>query len=129
MTENIRFPLPLNVHIGFVIVSIILLILCYISRKRNYELLMIIGIASTLLVYLTNTKPLFYILGLEELVVLVLIIIDMIRISRAESAAEKASAAAKSADALYVDAQKPENHPAEAAKDGEITSDDGNPDE
>ncbi|MCC8042326.1 MAG: hypothetical protein LIO69_02195 [Oscillospiraceae bacterium] len=111
MTENIRFPLPLSAHIIFVVVSVALLILCYIYRRHNYHILLIIGIASTLLVYATDTKPTFYILGLEEFILLILAVIDMVRASRAEALEEKASQS------------KPPQHYADSAPQNEDTDD------
>lgn len=90
MEHSIIFPLPLSIHIGFVIVSVILLILCYIKRKYTYELYMLVGIVSTLFIYICKDVPYFYILGLEEIILLVLTIVDMAKVSKALAAAEKA---------------------------------------
>ncbi|WP_432650030.1 hypothetical protein [Huintestinicola sp.] len=90
MQHSIIFPLPLSIHIGFVIISVILLILCYKKRKYTYELYMLVGIISTLFVYVCKEKPYFYILGLEEMILLVLTIVDMAKVSKAAAAAEKA---------------------------------------
>ena len=98
MTHSIKFPLPLNIHIGFVVVSVILLFLCYKRKKHLYELLLLIGVASTMLVYVTDTKPMFYILGLEEIILFIWACVDMHKVTKAEEAAEKAKAAAKEAE-------------------------------
>ena len=90
MEHSIIFPLPLSIHIGFVIVSVILLILCYIKKKYTYELYMLVGIVSTLFIYICKDVPYFYILGLEEIILLVLTIVDMAKVSKALDAAEKA---------------------------------------
>ena len=97
MEHSIRFPLPFNLHIGFVIFSIIMLILCFKRRKYMYELYMMIGIASTLLIYVSESKPFFYILGLEEIILLGLTILDMVKVSKANAAAEKAAASSETA--------------------------------
>lgn len=91
MEHSIRFPLPLNFHIGFVILSVILLILCYMKKKHAYELYMLIGVASTMLIYVSESKPFFYILGLEEIILFCLTVADMARVSKANAAAEKAA--------------------------------------
>lgn len=100
MQHSIIFPLPLSIHIGFVIISVILLALCYKKRKYTYELYMLVGIISTLFVYVCKEKPYFYILGLEEMILLALTIIDMAKVSKAAAAAEKAEkeAAEKTAE-------------------------------
>ena len=95
MEHSIRFPLPLNIHIGFVILSVILLILCYKKRKHAYELYMLIGVASTMLIYVSESKPFFYILGLEEIILFCLTVADMAKVSKANAAAEKAAEEAK----------------------------------
>lgn len=89
MQHSIIFPLPLSIHIGFVIVSVILLILCYKKRKFTYELYMLVGIISTMFVYVCKEKPFFYILGLEEMILLALTIVDMVKVSKAAAEAEK----------------------------------------
>lgn len=101
MEHSIIFPLPIGIHIGFVIISVILLILCYKKRKYTYELYMLVGIISTMFVYVCKEKPYFYILGLEEIILLVLTIIDMAKVSKANAALEKTrneAAESKSAD-------------------------------
>lgn len=94
MEHSIRFPLPLNIHIGFVVLSIILLLLCYKKRKYAYELYMLIGIVSTMLIYLDDSKLFFYILGLEEIILFIMTVVDMAKVSKAAAAAEKAAAEA-----------------------------------
>lgn len=89
MEHSIKFPLPFGIHLGFVIVSVILLILCYAQKKHKYELYMLIGVASTMLVYIADTDPVFYILGLEEIILFIMTVVDMSKVSREERAREK----------------------------------------
>lgn len=89
MEHSIKFPLPFGIHLGFVIVSVILLILCYAKKKHKYELYMLIGVASTMLVYIADTDPVFYILGLEEIILFIMTVVDMSKVSREERAREK----------------------------------------
>ncbi len=91
MEHSIRFPLPFEIHLGFVIISVILLILCYLRRRHAYELYMLIGVASTMLVYLSEAKPFFYILGLEEFILLGMTVYDMVKVSKSAAAKEKAA--------------------------------------
>lgn len=88
MEHSIRFPLPLGFHIGFILVSVILLILCYQRRRHAYELYMMIGVASTALIYIASERIVFYILGIEEFVLLFLTIFDMCKVSKENAAAE-----------------------------------------
>lgn len=84
MEHSLIFPLPLSFHVVFVVFSVVMLILCYIKRKYMYELYMLIGVASTMLIYIADSKPVFYILGLEEMILLALTVIDMIKVSKAQ---------------------------------------------
>ncbi len=95
MQHSLIFPLPFGIHVGFVIFSVIMLILCYKHWKYMYDLYMLIGIVSTLLVYTASSKPVFYILGLEEVILLILVIVDMTKVSIAKSKAEKEKQAEK----------------------------------
>jgi len=105
MEHSIIFPLPFGIHIGFVIISVIMLILCYKKRKYSYELYMLVGIVSTLFVYVCKEKPYFYILGLEEIILLGLTIADMVKVSKAAEAAEKAAEAKNSDDTASEEAE------------------------
>lgn len=91
MEHSIIFPLPLSFHIGFVVISVILLILCYKKRRYAYELYMLIGIVSTLFVYIDESKLFFYLLGLEEVILFIMTVADMVKVSKANAAAEKAA--------------------------------------
>lgn len=110
MEHSIIFPLPFGIHIGFVIVSVIMLILCYKKRKYSYELYMLVGIVSTLFVYVCKEKPYFYILGLEEIILLGLTIADMVKVSKAAVAAEKAAEADKASEEADDSADAEENN-------------------
>lgn len=88
MEHSIRFPLPFNIHVGFVIFSVIMLILCYKKKKHAYELYMLIGVASTMLIYVSESKPFFYILGLEEIILFALTVADMVKVSKQAKAEE-----------------------------------------
>lgn len=59
---------------------------------------MLVGIISTLFVYVCKEKPYFYILGLEEMILLALTIMDMVKVSKAAAAAEKAEQEAAEKD-------------------------------
>lgn len=109
MEHSIIFPLPLSIHIGFVILSVILLILCYMKRKYTYELYMLVGIVSTLFIYICKEVPYFYILGLEEMILLILTIVDMAKVSKALAEAEKAKEAAEKAAAKEAPPESPDD--------------------
>lgn len=76
-THNIIFALPLSVHIGFAAISTVLLLFCYIKSKHKYDLYMLIGVLSTLLIDFLCEPPYIYLLGAEEFILLILTILDM----------------------------------------------------
>lgn len=88
MINTIIFPMRFPVHIGFVVISIILLLILYAKKRYAYHMLMMIGIASTLLVYLCANNILLTVLGVEEFVILILVIAGMVKAGKAKSAAE-----------------------------------------
>lgn len=96
--KHLIFPLPLWAHIIFVAVSTLLLIFCYSKKKQKYHLYLIIGIISTLLVYIAHPKIIFYILGIEEFALLGLAVYDQHRYEKQEELREKQLAEAASAE-------------------------------
>ena len=107
-THHLIFPLPWSIHIGFVVISSLLLIFCYIKTKRRYDLYMLIGVLSTLLIDIMIDPPYFYLFAAEEIGLLILTSIDMHKVSKQleaqrqaeeeKKAAEKSEDADKSAD-------------------------------
>ncbi|GEM_PF-511892 len=85
MQGTVYFPLPPAIHVGFVIVSTIILILLYIKQRHRYQLFLLIGICSTLLVYVVaKQKWAFYVLGIEEIALFVLTVIGMHKREKAD---------------------------------------------
>lgn len=77
MTTNFLFPLPFSVHIAFCIISVLFFGLQYYRKKYTYHLLLAIAVPSTLLIYVCKTDWAFTILGLEELVLFILILVSL----------------------------------------------------
>ena len=86
------FPLSLPMHIGFVIISLIVLLVHRRIRKRQYQLYLGLGIISTLLVYVDSSSWYMAILGIEELVLVVLALISMHKYNKEREAEENAKA-------------------------------------
>ena len=95
--STLVFPLPFGLHVAFVLISVALLIFCYIFKKQRYHLYLIIGIISTMLVYVAHPKIIFYLLGIEEFVLLGLAAFDMHKAEKAARIAEEKKKAAESA--------------------------------
>ena len=77
MTSNIIFPLPLPVHIAFGVIGVLFFLFMYRRKNYFYYLLLAGAIASTLLVFACDTKFSRGILGIEELILYVVIIVSM----------------------------------------------------
>ena len=75
MHGNVIFPLPLPVHIAFGVLGTIFFIAMYAKKKSFYYLLLSASMASTFLIYLCTTKLSRSILGIEELVLYILILV------------------------------------------------------
>ncbi|MBP0964506.1 MAG: hypothetical protein J5999_04335 [Oscillospiraceae bacterium] len=84
------FPLSLPMHIGFVIISLIVLLVHRRIRKRQYQLYLGLGILSTLLVYVDSSSWYMAVLGMEELVLVVLALISMHKYNKEREAEENA---------------------------------------
>lgn len=84
------FPLSLPMHIGFIVISLIVLLVHRKIRKRQYQLYLGLGILSTLLIYVDSSSWYVAILGMEELVLMVLALISMHKYNKEREAEEKA---------------------------------------
>lgn len=74
--NNYIFPLPFPAHLTFVIIGFLFFALMYARKKYVYHLLLAIAIPSTMLVYACQGSKLFYyLLGIEELILIVLIFV------------------------------------------------------
>ena len=94
---SVIFPLPLPLHIGFIVISLIVLGIHFKIRKEKYQLYLMLGILSTLLIYADNSSLFVAILGLEELVLFILAMISMHKYTK-EREAEEEPAKAENAD-------------------------------
>lgn len=87
--ETIIFPMRFSLHVAFALISLVLLLILYRRYKYFYHILLIIGIASTFLIYFCENDLMINILGVEELVILCWIIVDMVKVSKKKARAEK----------------------------------------
>ena len=86
---SVIFPLPLPLHIGFIVISLIVLGIHFKIRKEKYQLYLMLGILSTLLIYADNSSLFVAILGLEELVLFILAMISMHKYTKEREAEEE----------------------------------------
>ncbi|MBQ4224857.1 MAG: hypothetical protein II773_07455 [Oscillospiraceae bacterium] len=79
------FSLPLPIHIGFIIISTIVLLLSYKRKKQLHRLILLSAIWSSALIYFVEPGISFYILDFEELALFLWVIVLMIKEDRAEN--------------------------------------------
>lgn len=99
MPNDYLFPFPLGFHIIFSVLGALIFLIQYVRKKYAYQLLMAFAIPSTLLVYFCKTETTFMILGIEELVILLLVIIFIFRAKKIEEKKEKEEKASKASEA------------------------------
>lgn len=90
---SVIFPLPLPLHIGFIVISLIVLGIHFKIRKEKYQLYLMLGILSTLLIYIDHSSWFIALLGLEEIVLFVLAMISMHKYTKKREAEEEAAEA------------------------------------
>lgn len=91
--------MPLGIHLIFVLISVIVLILGYRQKKQFHQLIMLVGILSTLLIYFVQAGISFYILAFEEVALFLWTIILMIMEEhRAEKKEKEKAQTEKTAD-------------------------------
>ncbi len=92
LNHNVIFPLPMTLHIIFVALCVLFFMIMYFRKKYVYYMLLTITALSTFLIYLCPNGLPRRLLGLEELVLLVLSIIFMVKAHKQEEKeAEKSS--------------------------------------
>lgn len=77
METNYLFPLPIPVHIIFCIVGVLFFAMQYYRKKYTYHLLLTFAIPSTLLIYACSSDMAYTILGFEELILFILILVSI----------------------------------------------------
>lgn len=97
MISNYLFPLPLPLHIGFCVVSVLFFGLMYARKKRTSHLLLTFAVPSTLLIYACKSELAFNILAVEEMLLFALILISLFLDRKREAAREAEAAALASA--------------------------------
>lgn len=65
------FPLPFNIHLIFVILAVILFAVQYYRCRRTYQLLVMIAIPATLLLYINESTAWHYTMGAVEAILLI----------------------------------------------------------
>lgn len=64
------FPFPFGLHLIFCIISLIFFVFRFVKEKSLYQLIMAIAIPFSLIIWLSDSKTLFYMVGIVEAVLL-----------------------------------------------------------
>ncbi len=88
MHENVLVPMPLPIHIIFCVIGMLYCGFRYYQKNYPYFLLLTIAIPSTLLIYISQEKWFFIALAIEEVALGLLIIINLISVSKKTALAE-----------------------------------------
>ena len=65
------FPFPFKMHLVFVIVSVIFFAYRYTQQKRPFQAIMGVAIVLSMALWLSESKSLFYFIGLLELLLII----------------------------------------------------------
>lgn len=64
------FPFPLPLHIGFSIIALVFFLFRFITDKKPYQLIMAIAIPLSLVLELSDSRTLYYAVGIVEFILL-----------------------------------------------------------
>ena len=65
------FPFPFHLHIIFSIIGLAFFVYRFFQQKRPYQAIMAVAIPISLLIWMSDSKPLFYTIGICELILLI----------------------------------------------------------
>ncbi len=71
-SKTTLFPFPFHLHLGFCAIALVFFIIMYSRKKRPYQLIFAIAIPLTLAIWLSNSKTLFNIIGIAEVLLILL---------------------------------------------------------
>lgn len=65
------FPFPFSLHMIFCCISVIFFVFRFVREKLPYQLIMAVAIPFSLIIWLSESKTLFYAVGIAETVFLI----------------------------------------------------------
>ncbi len=65
------FPFPFSLHLVFCCIALIFFIFRFIKEKLPYQLIMAVAIPFSLIIWLSESKTLFYGVGIAELIFII----------------------------------------------------------
>lgn len=99
-TKASLFPFPIKFHIVFACIALIFFAYRFATDKKPYQLIFAIAIPFSLMIWLSDVKGYFYLIGAIELIMIIAALVTSIVCKpkeKAESAAEKTESAEENA--------------------------------
>ena len=88
--QPVLFPFPFRLHLGFCCIALVFFVLRFIKEKLPYQLIMAVAIPFSLIIWISNSKTLFYTVGIIELVLIVSAFVTSIVFKKKEPVPETA---------------------------------------
>lgn len=85
------FPFPFSLHLIFVCISVLFFAYRYIAQKRPYQAIMSVAVLTSMAIWLSDSRKLYYGIGIIELSLIVIALITAI-IFKAPPVTEEAEA-------------------------------------
>lgn len=82
------FPFPFPLHIGFCIVALVFFLFRFFTDKKPYQLIMGIAIPLSLVLELSDSKTLYYTIGIIEVILILSAFISTFFFKDAETVEE-----------------------------------------
>lgn len=87
------FPFPFGLHLGFCCIALVFFVLRFIKEKLPYQLIMAVAIPASLIIWISDSKTLFYGVGIAELVLIIAAFVTSIVFRKKETVFENAETA------------------------------------
>lgn len=91
------FPFPFSLHLIFVCISVLFFAYRYIAQKRPYQAIMSVAVLTSMAIWLSDSRKLYYGIGIIELSLIVIALITAI-IFKAPPVTEEAEASDEDGD-------------------------------
>lgn len=72
------FPFPFSLHLIFVCISVLFFAYRYIAQKRPYQAIMSVAVLTSMAIWLSDSRKLYYGIGIIELSLIVIALITAI---------------------------------------------------
>lgn len=117
--ETSLFPFPFSTHIIFSCIAIAFLIFQFVREKKPYQLIISVGVALSLAIWISDNRTLFYAIGIAEALLLVSAFVTAV-VFKHKELEEETPETAKNVENSTENAQEADET-AEEAKEDELS--------